>query len=510
MVFLERGQPPLNSKKGKTIGAPGLLLGMVLFFLAWDLWAVLSDQRLSSAEAFTLDTIHLLFMLDNGVGGWLEGVGPKGPLIPALALPLVWLIGALPLATRLVAVAAHAVLVWQAYALGRRLGDTSRAGLWSALICGSAPMIFGWARIDAQDLPLAVAVMMVVQVVAWIRLDRPWHPVVLGLALGVGLMVKAAILVYLVVPGTWLVLRRLRSPRVALQLLGTLAVAAAVLAPWFLTGGVGLLEYASEANRASVPLLKAAGLYLGLPGVLPLLLAAAAGFALLWANESTDRWLLALPGATVLVSLAMLCGLFNAWSRYLLPLLPVAAVLAGAGVARLQQRVAALARAPVTWGLAGMLLATFTGLNLAADREGLPRERRAGMLRPDSRPHGGLQRALDALGTSPPRFLLVCGSGEAFSRFKGMEGIWQYRGQDLHLVELSHLQHPAGGTVDVLVIDAHREPPIWNYDLAEDPVRDRHLARARWLRRQKKRLVATARDPDGVKYLAYKATPGGR
>ena len=87
---------------------------------------------------------------------------------------------------------------------------------------------------------------------------------------------------------------------------------------------------------------------------------------------------------------------------------------------------------------------------------------------------------------------------------------WGYRGQDLHLVELSHLQHPAGGTVDVLVIDAHREPPIWNYDLAEDPVRDRHLARARWLRRQKKRLVATARDPDGVKYLAYKATPGGR
>lgn len=504
MVFLERGSVHLGENR-KTIATPWLLWALVVFFLAWDLWAVVVDQRLSSAESITMDTLGLMHMLEGGALDWREVFGPKGALVPMLALPLVWLLGSVPLATRLVAVAAHVVLTWQAHALGMRLGGTRRAGLWSALICASAPMVYGWARMDAQDLPLAVAVVAVVQVAAWVRLERLRQALVLGLVFGLGILVKTSILLYLVVPCGWLVLRCRRSPRGALHLLAALAVSAAVISPWLMANAQTFAGYVSEANQASFGVMEAVSHYLLLPGALPLLLAAAAGFVLLWTHQAVDRWLLVLLGATVATSLVLLCLLIEPWSRYALPVFPLAAVLAGAGVARLQERVAALARAPATWGVACVMLAAFTYLNLASDRGGPPRERRAGILRPDSRPHRGLPRALAALGT-PARFLLVCQSGEAFSRFKGAEVVWHRRGLELEPLELKRGGRP-GAELGVLVIQASSTAPLWNHDMVVDHVRDRHLKRARWLARQTKRLVVSTRDPDGLRYTIYRVIP---
>lgn len=482
--------------------ATWLLLAMVLLFLGWDLWAVLLDRRLSGADAFTRDTLNLLRLSELGVGEWLRGVGPKGPLVPALALPLVWLLDSLPQATRLVPVAAHAALVFQAHDLGRRLGGSARAGLWSALLCGGAPMIVGWARLDYRDLVLASAVMLVLQLVLrQDRLDRLRPALLLGCALGAALMVKAAVLLFLVVPAAWLLWHNLRSLRAAVYLLAALVVTALLISPWAVANREVFLHYIADSSQDRAPFWQSAGHYLALPGVAPLLLAAAAGTAGLW----RDRRVIVLAG-TVLLSLILLCGLFPTWSRYLLPLIPPAAVLAGAGLARLQQRFVMLGSKPMTWGLAVLPLALFVGLNLIPLATERNREWGAGLLWPDSRPHQGLVRALAALGPRPLPVLLVCSSGEAFSRFQGSQEILSHRGQTLRQIDLRGIRQDLapGSPLGVLLVKARRGTRSWNVEAAHDPVRDEHRGRLRWLQKQRIQPLISVRDPDGVEFEAYR------
>jgi len=190
----------------------GALAALIAFSLGWDLWAVLTDLRLSGSDTFTP---QLLSAYENyqqsglgGIIGWMGQTGYKEPLAPLLTMPLLLILDQVPLAPRLVSVLAHAVLTWQCYHLARCLGGRVWAGLWAALIMITTPLIFGWARLSFHEPLLAVMVLGALQVMARAPLVRFRQAVLLGLLLGLDLLTKLSFIVFMVAPGVWFVLRR--------------------------------------------------------------------------------------------------------------------------------------------------------------------------------------------------------------------------------------------------------------------------------------------------------------
>ena len=507
----------------RSVGFHGLaLVALAAFLVGWDLWAVTVDQRPGTSVDSLVEQAALAVRLlqDGDLSSlWALLLRPKGPVGPLLGALLLWAVPVIPLGVRLVSVLAHGALVLQTFFLGRRLTGSATTGLWCALICGTLPMVFGWGRLAYHDALLAAEVMGALQLMLWARLRRPWPAMVLGGYLALGVMTKPSFIVFLAAPGAWFLLRWLRDRRAAWMLLVMLATMAVVLAPWigYMAAHHGFEMYVStarpEAGLLDVLLVNAPE-YLRLPGTWPLLLTALVSLVVLWLRRSVDRWDLALPGSFLLVSVAVFFTCFHVWSRYILPIYPAAAVLAGLGIGRAQLRLPAAAGRAAGGLLAAALLGIFVLLNLTGLQAGgaespLSREEHCGMVSPERRPYEAYARAVGALRRHGRRVLVVYHSHEALSNAEREVQIWSFRGVDIVPLSLVQARRAVGRgeTISVLRVlgpgGTVRVPGRWPEH------RTPEMAAAAWLSRQTRvRRLLTAVDPDGRQHMACRVGPG--
>src|SRR6185503_12919784 len=219
---------------------------------------------------------------------------------------------------------------------------TAQLVMWAFLVATAPFVVFSLLRFQL-DLPLAAAV--AVALYALVRAEgfsRPGWSMAVGLALGLGMLVKPPFAAYLLPPlawSAWLALRAPdRGPR--LRRLGlALAVGAVLALPWYGPRLAGLpmqiLNRSFKQAIESPPTLSGSGL-LFYPRTFVPLFGLLAGGLTLWGLWAVRR----LPRARALVwsailPLAIFALIQNKNLRYALPLLPAGALAAAAGAAAL-------------------------------------------------------------------------------------------------------------------------------------------------------------------------------
>jgi hypothetical protein len=393
---------------GERARADYAMLGLAAFVLLWDLWAILVDRRLTLG--LDCHAYHPLRIL-AGELPWSDLVHGKSPLVELLSLLAITSVGKLPLCTRLIPVLCHVVMVGQTYDLGRRVGRSAAAGLLAALSAATFPAVVGWARLDFPDFVVVCPILGALQLMVRIeRLERVGAAVALGLVLGLGLLTKLTFALYLLAPGLYFAVTRVRGRRGVRCAAAAAGVAAALAAPWALLnlGQLGRLMVQSATDSGETVLDKVL-VYASLPGAAALVLAACLAAVYLWLRRRRgDRWDLGLLMAFVIGALVLLVLVFDSATRYSVALFPVAAVLVGAGFADAAARAPGSLRRAASVGLAAALLGSFVWTNLRAPLPaGVDRELGEGMVAPDQRPHDALVRSLAAARRAGDSLMII-------------------------------------------------------------------------------------------------------
>ena len=234
------------------------------------------------------------------------------------------------------------------YVLARRLVGATE-GVVAALVFATAPFVVFSALHFQLDLPLASMVALVLVVL--LRIDafehRGWS-VAAGIVLGLGMLTKPPFAVYVLAP-LLLTAARIRSRRGVANLILALLIGGALSLPWYGPRVWSLLpEITSRSFRQAAESGHPDPLTVGALTLYPRWFPTQFGFVaallfLLGLGVAALRrhWLLL---AALLPALTLLEFLQNKNLRYTLPLLPVAAVLAGLGFGALQGRLKAGAR----------------------------------------------------------------------------------------------------------------------------------------------------------------------
>ena len=229
--------------------------------------------------------------------------------------------------------------IWGA---GRRLLDPP-AGLLAALLFATAPfVVFSLLRFQL-DLPLTAMVGLALY--ALVRAEgfaRPGWSLGVGLVLGLGMLVKPPFAAYVLPPLAWSAWLALRAPdRGARRRLGlALGVALVLALPWYAPRLAGLpMQIFNRSYTLAIespPTLSVSAL-LFYPRTFVPQFGVLAGLLSLWGLWAVRRF----PRARALVWSAILPFVVfvliqNKDLRYVLPLLPAAALAAAAGVAALR------------------------------------------------------------------------------------------------------------------------------------------------------------------------------
>ncbi len=254
------------------------------------------------------------------------------------------------------------------YELGRRVAGGTE-GVVAALAFGSAPFVVFSSLRFQLDLPLASIVALALLVL--LRTEGFRHlgwSVASGVVLGLGMLTKPPFAAY-VLPALVLVAARIRTRRAGAHLGLALLLGAALALPWYGPRLIGLgpeiaarsFKQAAESGHSDPLTATALAFYptwfVPQFGLVAVLLCAAG----LVASARRRRWLLL---ASALVPLALFTLIQNKNLRYTLPLLPVAAVLAGVGFGALPRRARAVA---------GAALAAVAALQVSATAFAVPR-----------------------------------------------------------------------------------------------------------------------------------------
>ncbi|MBI4271762.1 MAG: glycosyltransferase family 39 protein, partial [Candidatus Rokubacteria bacterium] len=235
------------------------------------------------------------------------------------------------------------------YALGRRFAGGA-GGVAAALAFGTAPFVVFSAMRFQLDLPLAAVIALALLLL--LRTEDFGHrgaSLLLGFVLGAGMLTKPPFAAYLLPPIAW-TLARARGRRAFANATLALLVGALLALPWYGPRLFGLgpqianraFKQAAESGYPETFTAAALRFY---PewfatqfGVVAVLLF---GVGLVVAARRRQAWLL----AAFLVPFAAFALIQNKNLRYTLPLLPVAAVLAGVGLDALRGRLRAASAA---------------------------------------------------------------------------------------------------------------------------------------------------------------------
>lgn len=254
------------------------------------------------------------------------------------------------------------------YLLGRRVAGGA-GGVVAAILFGSAPFVVFSSLRFQLDLPLAS--MVALALVVLLRSEGFRHSgwsAAAGVVLGLGMLTKPPFAAY-VVPALALVAARVRARR-GLANLGLAGLITAALAlPWYgprllgIAPDIAARSFRQAAESGHPDPLTAAALTLYPTWFVPQFgLVAVLLFAIgLVVGARRRQWLLL---ASVLVPFALFSLIQNKNLRYTLPLLPVAAVLAGLGFSALPGRVRTLA---------GAALVAVAAVQMSATAFGVPR-----------------------------------------------------------------------------------------------------------------------------------------
>lgn len=252
------------------------------------------------------------------------------------------------------------------YLLGRRFSGRT-AGVVAAMAFGTAPFVIYISLRFQLDLPLAAMVALAIEALLRTEGFRRWAwSLGAGVVVGLGLLTKPTFLVYVLVPIVLLATQIADRRRLVNAAAG--AAAAIVLSlPWYglrlfgLPAQIGSRSFKQAAESGHPHLLSAAAL-----GYYPQTFATQFGaiavvlFVIgLLIGMRRHRMLL----ASVVLPFAVFELIQNKNLRYTLPLLPLAATVAGLGFAALPRR----ARLS-----AGALLIAAGGLQISATAFGMP------------------------------------------------------------------------------------------------------------------------------------------
>lgn len=295
------------------------------------------------------------------------------PVVTCVAGALYRLTGPDPLASQAVILGFLAIGLGALFSLGRRLFD-AETGLLAALVFGTAPFVVYSTTNFQLDLPLAaVAILSLLVLVRTEEFSRrPWS-IVMGLTLALGMLVKPPFAVYVLPPLLVVAWRALRAPDRGRRLVNlglTLLLGGALSLPWY---GIRLFGFPLQiANRAfkqaaesGYPETLTAPSLLFYPRtLLPTFgLLAAPLFAWGLVALARHRGARALLWSASLAPFAAFLLIQNKNLRYVLPILPVAALIAAAGLRAL---------APAWRRGLGLALAALSALQVGAAAFGVP------------------------------------------------------------------------------------------------------------------------------------------
>ncbi len=254
------------------------------------------------------------------------------------------------------------------YALGRRFAGGT-GGVVAALLFGTAPFVVFSSLRFQLDLPLAAMVALALVVLLRTEGFRSsgWS-VVAGAVLALGMFTKPPFVAY-VLPALALAAGRIRGRRGRVNLALTGLIGLVLALPWYgprlfgIAPDIAARSFRQAAESGHPDPLSATALAFYPTWFLPQFGLAAVLLFALGAVVAARRGF-GLLLASALAPLALFMLIQNKNLRYTLPLLPVAAVLAGVGFSALPQRVRAFA---------GVLLVALAALQVSATAFGVPR-----------------------------------------------------------------------------------------------------------------------------------------
>ena len=509
-----------------------ILAALLLFFLAWDVRAVLLDNRPGTGftDSTTVDVLELRQSVrQGGLAGWRLR-SAKGPLAAVLGAGADLVLGDLVRATRLLSVACHLVVLWLVFGIARRLASQPAVGLLAVIICGTFPLEFGWFRLDFHEPLVAVAVMACVGAMMG-DLRRPASAAWLGLYAGLGLLTKLTFPLFVVLPGLWFAWSRARQQRLAAHLLLACGVAAAVAGWWVVCYWNEIVTNAGDSRGMSEGWRDKLALARALPGLPLLLLGSVAGAALAWWRTPAIRDRLVILALCPVGAATLLLGVFDWWSRYIVPALPLAGLLVALGLHSLAGMTRGRWAAPLARlagvGLSVILLGLYVHLNLndvppswRPDTrrppwpvgEAVQRELFLGMIAPDQTTYAGFASAaaifrhnkwtvLELPPYGPATFTEAWrGLGHSTVDRSAADRLLQ-AGREVHLLIFHHDPDPLikVSRAGAPAVGAGTHPPQCAPGVTRQECA-RVLAYYRWLGAHRLSVVRTFRDPDGARY----------
>ncbi len=278
----------------------------------------------------------------GGVGAILEMSSFYPPVAPCAAGLLYFVFPITPLASQSVMLGFLGVALVSIFLLGRRLFDEPTGAL-AALLFGAAPFVVYSGTNFQLDLPLAAAVILALLVLVQTdEFSRRWWSIVMGLVLALGMLVKPPFAVYLLPPLALVAWRALRATGRGGRLLNltlALLLGSALSIPWYGPRLFGLpVQIASRAFKQAAEsgypeMFTASSLFFYPRSLLPTF-GLLAGLLFAWgllalARRGAARGLL---WSASLVPFGAFLLIQNKNLRYVLPILPVAALIAAAGL----------------------------------------------------------------------------------------------------------------------------------------------------------------------------------
>lgn len=341
---LAKGGPALSRSVRSWLLLTGLFGGLVLVA---GIWVTLDRRPPAWDHANHLErAIRCQRILaepgHNRLGEILEISSFYPPVVICTAGALYLLTGAHPLASQAVILAFLAIGLCALFALGRRLFDDA-TGLLAALIFGTAPFVV-YSVINFQlDLPLAgVAILALLVLVRTEEFSRRSWSVVMGLTLALGMLVKPPFAVYSLPPLIFVAWRAVRAPERGRRLVNlslAFLVASALSLPWYGMRLFGLpTQIASRAFKMAAEsgypeTLTASSLFFYPRTLLPIF-GLLAGPLFAWGLIALlrNRGVRGLFWSASLVPFGFFLFIQNKNLRYVLPILPVAALIAAAAL----------------------------------------------------------------------------------------------------------------------------------------------------------------------------------